>query len=64
MEPENRMEPEILVTISIRLPQADRQALADHLAPLMREAIAAGGDKTHINLMPYDPDEDPDEDPE
>jgi len=50
------MEPEILITISLRLPQADRQALADHLVPVMREAIAAGGDTVHIGMQPYDPD--------
>lgn len=52
------MEPEILVSIQIRLPQADRIALADHLAPVMREAIIAGGDKVNINVQPYDPEED------
>lgn len=53
------MEPEILVNISLRLPQADRRALADHLAPVIKEAIIAGGDTVHISLQPYDPDEDP-----
>lgn len=51
------MEPEILVNISIRLPQADRSALAAHLAPVMQAAVAAGGDKVHISLQPYDPDD-------
>jgi aromatic ring-opening dioxygenase catalytic subunit (LigB family) len=54
------MEPEILVTISLRLPQADRRALADHLAPVIKEAIIAGGDTTHISLQPYDPNEETD----
>lgn len=53
------MEPEILVTIQFRLPQADRRALAEHLSPLMTEAVATGGDKVTISLQPYDPDEDP-----
>jgi hypothetical protein len=57
------MEPEILVTIQFRLSQAealDRRHLANHLAPLMAEAVAAGGDKVSISLQPYDPDEEPD----
>lgn len=51
------MDPEILVTISLRLPQADRRVLAEHLAPVMKEAVEAGGDSVNINLQPYDPDE-------
>lgn len=51
------MEPEILVTVSLRLPQADRRALAEHLAPVIREAIVAGGDTVHVGLQPYTPDE-------
>jgi len=54
------MEPEILVTVQFRLPQAealDRRHLANHLAPLMIEAIAIGGDKVSISTQPYDPDE-------
>jgi hypothetical protein len=50
------MEPEILVSIHLRLPQADRQALADHLAPLIREAITVGGHTVDVHLQPYDPD--------
>jgi len=53
------MEPQILVNVSLRLPQADRRALADHLAPVIKEAIVAGGDTVTISLQPYDPDEDP-----
>lgn len=53
------MEPEILVNVSLRLPQADRRALADHLAPVIKEAIIAGGDTVHIGLQPYDPENDP-----
>lgn len=51
------MEPEILVSVSLRLPQSDRRALAEHLAPVIKEAIIAGGDTVNINLQPYDPDE-------
>jgi hypothetical protein len=51
------MEPEILINISFRLPQADREALADHLAPVVREAIKTGGDTVHVGLQPYTPDE-------
>lgn len=53
------MEPQILINISMRLPQADRRALADHLAPVIKEAIIAGGDTVHVGLQPYNPDEDP-----
>lgn len=55
------MDPEILVTISLRLPQADRRALGEHLSDVMKEAVIAGGDTVHIALQPYDPDADPDE---
>lgn len=51
------MDPEILVSITLRLPQADRRALADHLAPVIKEAIVAGGDTVHVAMQPYDPDE-------
>jgi aromatic ring-opening dioxygenase catalytic subunit (LigB family) len=51
------MDPEILVNISFRLPQADRRTLADHLAPVVKEAIIAGGDTVHFALQPYDPEE-------
>lgn len=51
------MDPEILVSINLRLPQADRRALADHLAPVIKEAIVAGGDSVMVSLQPYDPDE-------
>lgn len=51
------MDPEILVNVSLRLPQADRQALADHLADLFKAAVVAGGDSVSINLQPYDPEE-------
>lgn len=56
------MDPEILITISMRLPQSDRHALADHLAPVIKEAIIAGGDTVHVALQPYDPDEAAEED--
>lgn len=51
------MEPEILINITFRLPQSDRNALAQHLAPVMKEAIQTGGDTVHISLQPYTPDE-------
>lgn len=54
------MEPEILVNITFRLPQSDRGVLADHLAPVMKEAIQAGGDTVHLSLQPYTPDEEED----
>lgn len=52
------MEPEILVNVSLRLPQADRRALAEHLSLVIKEAIVAGGDTVHVSLQPYDPDAD------
>lgn len=55
------MEPEILVNISLRLPQADRRALAEHLAPVIKEAIVAGGDTVYVSLQPYDPEKDSDD---
>lgn len=53
------MEPELLVSISLRLPQSDRKTLAEHLAPLMKEAVAAGGITFNMSMQPYDPDEEP-----
>lgn len=55
------MKSEILVNITLRLPQADRRALADHLAPVIREAIIAGGDTAHVTLQPYEPDDSDDD---
>ena len=52
------LEPEILVSISIRLPQTDRQTLGAHLAALFKEAIAVGGDTLHFDLQPYTPEPD------
>lgn len=54
----NSLEPEILVNISLRLPQADRGALAAHLTELMAAAVAVGGHTTHIALQPYTPADD------
>lgn len=51
------MEPEILVNISFRLPQADRETLGMYLRDLMQQAIVVGGDTVTISLQPYDPDE-------
>lgn len=50
------LEPEILVSIQLRLPQADRITLANHLTPLFKEAVVVGGDTVHFDLQPYDPD--------
>jgi hypothetical protein len=52
------MEPEILISITLRFPQLDRVALAQHLAPVLREAIEAGGNSVTISLQPYTPEED------
>jgi hypothetical protein len=53
-------EPEILVGISMRFPQLDRAALAEHLTPVVLAALRAGGKTTNVSLQPYDPDEEPD----
>lgn len=55
------MEPEILVNITFRLPQADRRALAAHLEPVIKHAIITGGDTVHLSLQPYTPDEEDDD---
>jgi hypothetical protein len=54
------MEPEILVTISFRLPQVERRTLATQLEMIMKQAIIVGGDTVGINLQPYTPEEDED----
>lgn len=51
------LDPEILVSIQLRLPQTDRRALGNHLAILFKEAVVAGGDTVSFSLQPYDPDE-------
>lgn len=48
------VEPEILINITLRLPQSDRYALAAHLAPVIKEALIAGGDTVHITLQSHD----------
>lgn len=55
------MAKEVLVTLSLRFPELDRRALAEHLAPLVTEALAAGGNSFNLSTQPYDPDEEPDE---
>lgn len=52
------MTTELLVNVSLRFPQLDRNALADHLAPLMAEAVRVGGSTTNISIQPYEPDDD------
>ena len=56
------MEPEILVTISFRVPQVERKELLARLIPIFNEAIITGGDTLRISLQPYDPDLSPDRD--
>lgn len=51
------MEPEILVNLTFRLPQSDRHALAAHVAPVIKEAIIAGGDTVNFSLHSYDHEE-------
>lgn len=52
------MEPEILINISFRLPQADRRALAEHIGSVIKEALIAGGDTVNVSLQPYTPEDD------
>jgi hypothetical protein len=54
------LEPEILVNVSVRLPQTDRAALGEHLSALMAAAVAVGGHTTNISLQPYTPEDDDD----
>lgn len=50
---------DLLVTLQLQFPTLDRDALAEHLTPVMRAAIAAGGNHTSLSIQPYDPDEEP-----
>jgi hypothetical protein len=52
------MSDEVLVTIQMRFPAFDRRVLAEHIAPVVAEALAAGGNFTSISTMPFDGDED------
>lgn len=54
-------DPEVIVHISVRLPNTHRDALAALIAPLMQAAVAVGGHSTNVHISPYDPDE-PEED--
>lgn len=49
---------ELLVTLQMRFPTLDRQALAEHLGPVMVAAVAAGGMFTSLSVQPYDDDDD------
>lgn len=51
-------EPELLVSISIRFPVADRPAIEQRMAPIVAAAIAVGGISTNLSIQPYDPDSD------
>lgn len=51
------MADELLVSIQLRFPSLDRRALADHLTPVVREALAAGGNLTSSTVQPYDDDD-------
>lgn len=52
------MESEVLVTVQLRFPAIDHRALADHLAPVVTEAIAAAGRLTSVSVQGYDPEDD------
>jgi hypothetical protein len=53
------MSDELLVTVQMRFPSLDRKALAEHLAPVMTTAVAAGGVSTSVSIQAYDPDDEP-----
>lgn len=48
---------DLLVSIQMRFPTLDREAVAEHLGPVMIAAVAAGGSLTSVSIQPYD-DED------
>jgi hypothetical protein len=52
------MSDELIVYLSMRFPVLDRPALAAHLAPVIQAAIAAGGNFTSLNVMPYEDEDD------
>lgn len=52
------MTEELLVTVQMRFPSLDRQALSEHLAPVMTAAVAAGGNSTSVSIQKYTPDDD------
>lgn len=48
---------DLLVTLQLQFPTLDRNALAEHLAPVFQAAVAAGGNYTSLAIQPYDPDD-------
>jgi len=48
---------ELLVTIQMSFPSLDRGALAEHIAPVVMTAIAAGGGSTSVSVQEYEPEE-------
>lgn len=54
------MSDELHVTITLRFPALDRRALAEHLGPVVTEALAAGGNLTSLMVMPFDDEEEGD----
>lgn len=51
-------EQQILITVQLRFPTVDRRVIADQVAPLVREAIAAGGELGSISVQTIDLDDD------
>lgn len=49
---------QILITVQLRFPTVDRRVIADQVAPLVREAIAAGGELGSISVQTIDVDDD------
>lgn len=52
---------QVLVTVQMRFPTVDRRVIAEHIAPMVTAAIAAGGEYTSISVQGYT-DEEADED--
>lgn len=50
--------PELLVTVQLVFPSLDRQALAEHLGPLMVASVAAGGNRTSVSVQEIEEDDD------
>lgn len=50
---------EVRVSLSLTFPELDRAALAEHLAPVVTAAIAAGGNLTSLYITTEDVEDEP-----
>jgi len=46
--------PELLVTITFRVPQTDLSTVGSQVEPVMRAAMAVGGNTAHIDISVYE----------